>query len=87
MFNVCSYRYDNIIKKDEIVAILNLELLLEEKKLEDIIKEVNLEGKIINISDSIKKSLIIVKNNNEQIGYITNISSITLAKRIQKDII
>jgi len=78
---------DNIIKKDEIVAILNLELLLEEKKLEDIIKEVNLEGKIINISDSIKKSLIIVKNNNEQIGYITNISSITLAKRIQKDII
>ena len=78
---------DNIIKKDEIVAILNLELLLEEKSLEDIIKEVNLEGKIINISDNIKKSLIIVKNNKEQIGYITNISSITLAKRIQKDII
>lgn len=78
---------DNIIKKDEIVAILNLELLLEEKNLEDIIKEVNLEGKIINISDNIKKSLIIVKNDKEQIGYITNISSITLAKRIQKDII
>ena len=78
---------DNIIKKDEIVAILNLELLLEEKKLEDIIKKINLEGKIINISDSVKKSLIIVKNNNEQIGYVTNISSITLAKRIQKDII
>lgn len=78
---------DNIIKKNEIVAILNLELLMEEKKIEDIIKELNLEGKIINISDSVKKSLIIVKNNNEQIGYVTNISSITLAKRIQKDII
>ena len=60
---------------------------MEEKKIEDIIKELNLEGKIINISDSVKKSLIIVKNNNEQIGYVTNISSITLAKRIQKDII
>ena len=47
-------------------------------------KELNLENNIINISDGSNKSLILIKKENKLKGYISNISSQTLAKRMQK---
>lgn len=73
-----------IILESEIITILNLEKMLENKKLEDICKELNLENNIINISDGSNKSLILIKKENKLKGYISNISSQTLAKRMQK---
>ena len=73
-----------IIPESEIITILNLEKMLENKKLEDICKELNLENNIVNISEGSNKSLILIKKENKLKGYISNISSQTLAKRMQK---
>lgn len=76
-----------IIPENEIITILDLEKMLENKNLEDILKELNLENNIINISEGSNKSLILIKKEKKIKGYISNISSQTLAKRIQKEII
>ena len=76
-----------IIPQSEIITILDLEKILENKKIKDILKELKLEKDIINISEGINKSLIIVEEKNKIKGYISNISSQTIAKRIKKDIL
>lgn len=74
---------DNIIKYDKIISILNIK-----NNLKEILKNFDFEEKcdINNISDKYK-SVIIVEENNINKIYFSNISSITLAKRIQKNII
>ena len=52
---------DTIIPSKNIIAIINLEKLLNNKSMEEIKKEINLE-KIIDISLGNKKSLLIAKN-------------------------
>lgn len=76
---------DFLIPSNEIITILDLEKMLKNKKLENIIKELKLENNIINIADGNNKSLILLKKENKIEGYISNISSITLVKRIQKE--
>lgn len=78
---------DNMIEEKHIIAILNLEKMLENKNLEDILKELKIENKIINNKTSNEKSLILVKKEEKIEAYFSNISSTTLAKRIQKEII
>lgn len=76
---------DNIIKIDKIITILNLEKLLEYKNIEDIVKEYKIQNNVLNISEGINKSLLIIEEDNIIKGYISNISSTTLAKRIEKE--
>ena len=76
-----------IIPENEIITILDLEKMSENKKIEDIFKELNLENNIINISEGSNKSLILIKKEEKIQGYISNISSQTLAKRMQKEIL
>ena len=78
---------DNMIEEKHIIAILDLEKMLENKNLEDILKELKIENKIINNKTSNEKSLILVKKEEKIEVYFSNISSTTLAKRIQKEII
>ena len=76
-----------IIPENEIITILDLEKMLEYKNLDEILKELNLENNIINISDGSNKSLILIKKEEKIQGYISNTSSQTLAKRMQKEIL
>ena len=78
---------ETIIPENEKIEILDLEKMLENKNLEEIIKEINLENNIINISEGNNKSLILIKIEKSIKGYISNISSQTLAKRMQKETI
>ena len=55
--------------------------------MEEIEKELNIENKITDISEGNKKTLLLIENNKKTKGYISNISSITLAKRLQKEIV
>lgn len=76
-----------IVSSNEIIAILNLETMLKEKSLEEILKELKLEQNIMNIAEGNHKSLLLLKKEETIRGYISNISSTTLAKRMQKEII
>ena len=73
---------DTIIFLKDIITILDLEKMLLNKTLEQILKELNIEENIIDISDGNNKSLIIIEKNKKIIGYISNISSTTIQKRI-----
>ena len=77
---------DKIISLKEVIMILNLEKILEKNKFNDIMKELKIENNIIDISEGNLKSLIILKRNDKLIGYISNISSNTLGRRINKNI-
>ena len=76
---------DNIVEEKHIIAILDLEKMLENKNLKDILRELNIENNIINNKNSYGKSLILIKKQEKIEAYFSNISSITLAKRIQKE--
>ena len=75
---------DVVINSDNIISILDIESLEKNKKLENILQNLRISDNIIDVSDKNKKSLIILEKNNKIIGYITNISSITIAKRANK---
>ncbi len=73
---------DMVINSDEIIAIFNIEALEKKKKLEEVCKELKISDKIIDVSDNNRKTLIICgKESYIKKGYITNISSATIAKR------
>lgn len=76
-----------IIPTKEIITILNLEKMLKNKTLEEIIKELKIEKNIINIAEGNHKSLILLKNEKKLEAYISNISSTTIERRMQKDIL
>ena len=75
---------DFVIHQKDLIAILSIEAIQNHKSFEDICKSLNIHDKIIDVSDQNMKSLILVKENGETKGYITNISSMTLAKRAQE---
>ena len=75
---------DTVIKSENIIAILDVESIEKKKKLENILQNLKISDNIIDVSDKNKKSLIILEKNNKIIGYITNISSSTIAKRASK---
>ena len=75
---------DVVINSDNIISILDIESLGKNKKLENILQNLKISDNIIDVSDKNKKSLIILEKNNKIIGYITNISSSTIAKRASK---
>ena len=72
---------DTVIKSENIIAILDVESIEKKKKLENILQNLKISDNIIDVSENNKKSLIIIENNKKLTGYITNISSSTIAKR------
>ena len=75
---------DMVINPNNIIAILDIESLEKKKKLEEVLQNLKISDNIIDVSDNNRKSLIILEKNNEILGYITNISSTTIAKRVDK---
>ena len=75
---------DVVINSNNIIYILDIESLEKNKKLENVLQNLKISDNIIDVSDNNKKSLIILEKNNKIMGYITNISSSTLAKRASK---
>ena len=75
---------DMVINSDNIISILDIESLEKKKKLEEVLQNLRISDNIIDVSENNKKSLIILKKKDIVLGYITNISSITIAKRANK---
>ncbi len=70
----------NLQDKD-IIAILNIGRGDSEKNLKSVLQYLKISDKIIDVSEENKKSLIITTKAGENFGYVTNISTGTLAKR------
>ena len=70
-----------IIKKENIIGIFDIETIKDTKEYNNIYNDLIKKNNIIDISDDIKKSLILTKENGKYKGYISNISVTTLEKR------
>ena len=75
---------DVVINSDNIITILDIEALEKKKKIEEVLQNLKISGNIIDLSEGNKKSLIILEKNDKILGYITNISSVTIAKRANR---
>ena len=51
---------DVVINSDNIISILDIEALEKKKKLEEVLQNLKISDKIIDVSEENKKSLIIV---------------------------
>lgn len=71
---------DIVLKKEKILFILDYETLQNNSAFNEFLKNLKKEN-IIDISSGKRKSIIITKEDNIIKGYISNISSNTLAKR------
>jgi len=72
---------DKVIEKKDLICIFDIESLEFNDKINNIIEKLEQEKNIIDISDNNRKTLILVNENNNIKGYISNISSTTLGKR------
>ena len=75
---------DVVINSDNIITILDIEALEKKKKIEEELQNLKISDNIIDVSEGNKKSLIILEKNDKILGYITNISSVTIAKRANR---
>lgn len=73
---------DVVINSENIIAILDIDSL--KKNLDEVLQNLKISDNIVDVSDNNKKSLIITKKKNQNIAYITNISSNTIGKRASK---
>lgn len=69
---------DYVVNEDKIIGIFNIEAIKKNKEYSEIFE--NIKDDLIDISDGVKKTLILINDKNKK-GYITNISSATLKKR------
>lgn len=77
---------DLILNYNDVIAIFNIEALEKHKKIEAIIKDLEVEEKnIIDISENNKKTMILVNMNDENKIYISNITAGTLEKRARNN--
>ena len=74
---------DKIINKNDLIGIFDIESIKETEEYSKIIEKLKLENSLINLSNKTEKSLIITKENKKTKGYISNIYSMTLLKRVQ----
>ncbi len=75
---------DVIVNSKNIIAILDIESLEKKKSLKEVLQNLKISDNIIDVSEENKKSLIILQKDCNIIGYISNISSNTIAKRANK---
>lgn len=75
---------DVVLNSNNIIAVLDIEVIQKKKNLQEVLQNLKISDKIKDVSDGNKRSLIITQRNNKNFGYITNISTTTLAKRAGK---
>ena len=70
---------DIIVKNDDIIGIFNLDYIKNTKEYRNLLNNMIEKKEIIKISD-IEKTFILIKNDNEIKGYITNVNASTIGK-------
>ena len=72
-----------ILKQEDIIGIFNIKAIKNTKEYIKIINNLKENNKLIKIENTEENTLIITEKNNIIKGYITNISSVTIEKRLK----
>ncbi|MFR5682714.1 MAG: extracellular matrix regulator RemB [Clostridia bacterium] len=76
-----------VVNNNEIIGIFDVSSMTKSKEFKLIYEKLKEENNILDVSDNHKKSIIITKEKEVLKGYISNISSITLAKRVDLNVL
>lgn len=71
-----------IIKSKDIIGIFNIDYIKNTKEFKAMYKSLEEEKNIIRATEGKEKTFILVENNKNKKGYITNIGVNTIAKRL-----
>ena len=74
----------SMIKKNDLVAILDMETTSVSKKTREFLRECEKRGQVVNVAEDIPKSYILCNDNGGDKVYISQISSATLLKRSEE---
>ena len=72
---------DVVIKKKDIIGIFNIEYIKNTKEYKSMYTFLEEGNNLINVSEKQEKTFILLENNKNIKGYITNIGSNTIGKR------
>lgn len=75
---------NTVLDSRDIIGIFDMDSLKDSHEINKIFEDLKKENNIINVSESIEKSLVLTKIDGIIKGFISNISSTTLAKRAEK---
>lgn len=77
-----------VIHQDDIIGIFDLDNTTVSKITRDYLTKAEKEGKVVNVSTELPKSFIVCENEEKEITvYICQISTSTLIKRAENDLI
>ncbi len=77
-----------VIHQDDIIGIFDLDNTTVSKITRDYLTKAEKEGKVVNVSTELPKSFIVCENEEKEITvYICQISTSTLIKRVENDLI
>lgn len=71
-----------IIKSKDIIGIFNIDYIKNTKEFKSLCKSLEEQKNIIKATTEKEKTFILVENNKNKKGYITNIGVNTIAKRL-----
>ena len=75
-----------ILKQEDIIGIYNIKAIKNTNEYIKIINNLKKNNKLIKIENTEENTLIITEKNKIIKGYITNISSVTIEKRLKNTI-
>lgn len=75
---------NTVLDSRDIIGIFDMDSLKDSHEINKIFEDLKKENNIINVSENIEKSLVLTKIDGIIKGFISNISSNTLAKRAEK---
>ncbi|MCQ2451155.1 MAG: DUF370 domain-containing protein [Clostridia bacterium] len=76
---------DFIINDEDIVAVFDIDSSSISVKTRNFLNNAEKNKEIVNISTDIPRSFIVCKKNNKNIVYLSQLSSSTIGKRINKN--
>ena len=74
-----------ILKREEILGIFDIESIYNTKEFNIILETLGINGRLKDISDGERKSIILYKENDELCGIISNVSTNSIEKRSSKE--
>ena len=76
---------DVLINSNDIVGVFDIENTSTGKITKEFLNKLEQETNVVNVCQDLPKSFVVCKNKTESYVYITQISPITIRKRIEND--
>ena len=75
---------DTVVNSASVIAMIDMENATVSKNTREFLKKAEKEKRVINVSESLPRSAVLCSTKNGILVYISQISTSTLSKRVQR---